>query len=123
MINQVELSWFNPQPKLVSWAKANNIILEAYSPLGSNNQVKKGLAVPEVKEVAAQFDITPAQVVLSWMHQRGVAVLPKSVHEARIKENLDSKRQSVSFVTYIAFGGLNDAPLYVNSLQASPSSV
>lgn len=89
-MNQVELSWFNPQPALLAWAKKNDILLEAYSPLGSSSQVRKGLEVPEVKEVAAELGITPAQVVLSWLHQRGVVVLPKSVNEARIQENFES---------------------------------
>lgn len=93
-VNQVELSWFNPQPKLLSWSKENNILLEAYSPLGSSSQVRKGLEVPEVKEVAEELGITPAQVILSWLHQRGVVILPKSVKDARIKENFEGERSS-----------------------------
>lgn len=88
-VNQVELSWFNPQPKLIAWAKENDILLEAYSPLGSNTQVKRGLAVKEVKEVGKELGITPAQVILSWLHQQDVVILPKSVHESRIRENFE----------------------------------
>jgi diketogulonate reductase-like aldo/keto reductase len=90
-VNQVELSWHNPQPSLLSWAKEKGILLEAYSPLGSNNQVKETLNVPEVKEVAAELGISAAQVVISWLYQRGTVVLPKSVHTERIRENLQSK--------------------------------
>ena len=54
------------------WAKENGLLLEAYSPLGSNNQVKKTLSVPEVQAIAKELDITPAQVVISWHVQRGV---------------------------------------------------
>ena len=39
-INQVELNYFNPQPELVKWSKENGVLLEAYSPLGSNDQVR-----------------------------------------------------------------------------------
>jgi len=88
-VNQVELNWFNPQPRLIAWAKENDILLEAYSPLGSEGQVKRGLAVKEVKEVAEELVITPAQVILSWLHQHDVVILPKSVHESRIRENLE----------------------------------
>lgn len=98
-VNQVELSWFNPQPALLAWAKKNDILLEAYSPLGSSSQVRKGLEVPEVKEVAAELGIAPAQVVLSWLHQRGVVVLPKSVNEARIQENFESACFNLFFFT------------------------
>jgi len=88
-VNQVELNWFNPQPRLIAWAKENKILLQAYSPLGSEDQVKRGLAVKEVKEVAEELDVTPAQVILSWLRQHDVVILPKSVHESRIRENLE----------------------------------
>lgn len=93
-INQVELSWHIPQPDLIAYAKKHNILLEAYSPLGSNDQVKKTLDVPEVKEVAAKLGISAAQVVISWLYQRGVVVLPKSVTPARIRENLQGASSS-----------------------------
>ena len=54
------------------WAKENNLLLEAYSPLGSNKQVKETLQVPEVQAIAKELGITPAQAVISWHVQRGV---------------------------------------------------
>jgi len=87
-VNQVELNFWNPQPELVEWARENELLLEAYSPLGSNNQVKETLSVPEVKEIAKKLNITPAQVIISWHVQRGTIVLPKSVTPSRIEENL-----------------------------------
>ena len=93
------------------WAKDNGLLLEAYSPLGSNNQVKESLAVPEVQAISKELGITPAQVLISWQVQRGVSrvadsdicldlttessiqvvVLPKSVTPSRIVENLKSE--------------------------------
>ncbi|KAI0345590.1 Aldo/keto reductase [Trametopsis cervina] len=87
-VNQVELSYWNPQPELLTWAKENDLLLEAYSPLGGDGQVGKSLKVPEVVEVAKELGITPAQVILSWLAQRGTVVLPKSVTPSRIEENL-----------------------------------
>ncbi|KAG5726412.1 hypothetical protein E4T56_gene9919, partial [Termitomyces sp. T112] len=87
-INQVELSFWNPQPELVKWAKENSLLLEAYSPLGSTGRAKDSLAVPEVMEISAELGITPAQVLISWQVQRGNIVLPKSVTPSRIIENL-----------------------------------
>ncbi|KAG5724305.1 Alcohol dehydrogenase [NADP+] [Termitomyces sp. T112] len=74
--------------QLIEWAKDNNLLLEAYSPFGGNGRVKDSLAVPVVKEIAAELGITPAQVLLSWQVQRGNVVLPKSVTPSRIIENL-----------------------------------
>ncbi|TFK27646.1 Aldo/keto reductase [Coprinopsis marcescibilis] len=88
-INQVELNYWNPQPELVKWSKQNGILLEAYSPLGSAEKVKQTLEIPEVKRIAKELDITPAQVYISWHVQRGTVVLPKSVTPSRIEENFD----------------------------------
>ncbi|KAJ7261773.1 NADP-dependent oxidoreductase domain-containing protein [Mycena haematopus] len=84
----VEISYWIPQPELLKWAKENNLLLEAYSPLGSDGRVKATLAVREVKEIANELGMTPAQVVISWHVQRGTVVLPKSVTTSRIEENL-----------------------------------
>ncbi|KAG8721763.1 hypothetical protein FRC08_010395 [Ceratobasidium sp. 394] len=87
-INQVELNFFNPQPGLVKWSKDNGVLLEAYSPLGSNKQVGESLKNPTVVEIASQLGVTPAQVLISWEVQRGAVVLPKSITPCRIEENL-----------------------------------
>ncbi|KIK91961.1 hypothetical protein PAXRUDRAFT_830404 [Paxillus rubicundulus Ve08.2h10] len=86
-VNQVELNFWNPQPELLKWSKENDLLLEAYSPLGSNKQVSETLAVPEVKHIACKLGITPAQVIISWHVQRGTIALPKSVTPSRIVEN------------------------------------
>ena len=65
--------WLTPDSQ---WSKDNGLLLEAYSPLGSNNQVKESLSVPEVQKIAKELGITPAQVIISWHVQRGVSVYP-----------------------------------------------
>lgn len=87
-VNQVELNYWNPQPELLKWAKEKGILLQAYSPLGSSDKVKETLELPEVKDVAKELGITPAQVIISWHIQRGTVVLPKSVTPSRVVENL-----------------------------------
>ncbi|PPQ63603.1 hypothetical protein CVT24_004463 [Panaeolus cyanescens] len=95
-INQVELSYWNPQPELLQdssfkWSKENELLLEAYSPLGSAQKVKESLQIPEVKAIAHELGLTPAQVYISWHVQRGTVVLPKSVTPSRIQENFQVK--------------------------------
>lgn len=89
------------------WSKENGLLLEAYSPLGGSDQVKKTLQIPEIRAIAKALGITPAQAIISWQVQRGVRcrripplhqtktlsrmqtiVLPKSVTPSRIAENL-----------------------------------
>jgi diketogulonate reductase-like aldo/keto reductase len=89
-VNQVELSYWNPQPELLAYAKEQNLLLEAYSPLGSGKLVGRTLTAPAVKAVADALGITPAQVIISWHVQRGTVVLPKSVTPSRVVENLQS---------------------------------
>jgi len=88
-VNQVELNFWNPQPELLKWSKENGLLLEAYSPLGSTQQVKESLNVPEVKAISNELGITPAQAIISWHVQRGTIVLPKSVTPSRVEENFD----------------------------------
>ncbi|NLK88066.1 MAG: aldo/keto reductase [Clostridiaceae bacterium] len=84
-VNQVELHpWLNQEP-LVQFCRENGIQVEAYSPL-MNGHIRE---VRELNDVAAKYGKTPAQIVLRWDLQRGIVVIPKSVHENRIIENAD----------------------------------
>ena len=71
------------QQKLLDYCELNNIQYQAWSPLMRgrilDNQLLKGLA--------SRYGKTPAQVVLRWALQKGVAIIPKSVHKERIVEN------------------------------------
>jgi len=87
-VNQIEAHPLLPQDELVAFCKEHNIHITAYSPLG-NNTVGAPLLIenPVVKEVAKKLGATEAQVLITWCAYRGYSVIPKSVHEARIKSN------------------------------------
>jgi methylglyoxal/glyoxal reductase len=82
-VNQVEFHPFLYQEDLLRFCKNNNIQLEAYSPLTRG----KRLNHPKILELAKKYNKTPAQVLIRWSLQHNVIVIPKSIHEARIKEN------------------------------------
>lgn len=85
VINQIECHpWLNQKP-LLKFDQENHIVTQAWSPLG-RGQI---LDHPILQEIAATHGKTPAQVVLRWHLQNGVAIIPKSVHPSRIKENAD----------------------------------
>ncbi|KAK8632955.1 hypothetical protein V6N13_013811 [Hibiscus sabdariffa] len=91
-VNQVELHPVWQQPKLHEFCNSKGIHLSGYSPLGSQageNVRKKVLDNPFVKWVAQEVGKSAAQVALRWGLQMGHSVLPKSISEARLKENLD----------------------------------
>lgn len=83
-VNQVEFSPYHFERQLLADCSREGILLEAYSPLSSTN-----LHEPVLVEIAKDRGRTPAQVVLRWCLQHGTAVLFKSSHADRIKE--DSK--------------------------------
>ncbi|KAJ3715603.1 NADP-dependent oxidoreductase domain-containing protein [Lentinula guzmanii] len=93
-VNQVEINFWFPQSEMLEYSKKRGILLEAYSPLGSAERVTESLNVQEVKEVAEELGMTPAQVLIAWHIQRGTVVLPKSVTPSRVTENIHLKKLS-----------------------------
>ncbi|PLB42456.1 putative glycerol dehydrogenase (GldB) [Aspergillus candidus] len=93
-INQIEIHPFLPNEELVRYCFDHNIMPEAYSPLGSQNQVPTtGERVSEnatLNEIAQKGGNTLAQVLIAWGLRRGYVVLPKSSNPARIESNFKS---------------------------------
>ncbi|ASA23837.1 aldo/keto reductase [Paenibacillus donghaensis] len=81
-VDQVEFHPLLTQRELLKYTKETGIQLEAWSPLMQGN-----LDLPLLKELAAKYGRTPAQIVLRWDLQQGVITIPKSVHAERIVEN------------------------------------
>ncbi|XP_070497024.1 1,5-anhydro-D-fructose reductase-like [Chironomus tepperi] len=96
---QVELHVYFQQKQLVKFCNDNNIIVTAYSPLGSRgiNDLLKGTGIevpdllenPVVKSVAEKHGKSAAQVLLRYITQMGVTTIPKSTNENRLKANID----------------------------------
>lgn len=84
-VNQIFLNPSDSQPEIVDYCQEKDILLEAYSPLGTGRIFE----ITELQEIAARYNKTVAQVVIRWSLQHGFLPLPKSVTESRIKENLD----------------------------------
>lgn len=97
-MNQVELHPYLQQDELLKFCKKNDIHLTAYSPLGSGDRTEEMKAADEpsllenevINQIAKKHNVSPAQVIIKWDVERGTAVIPKSVHEKRIIENLES---------------------------------
>jgi 2,5-diketo-D-gluconate reductase A len=84
-VNQVELHPWFPRERLRAHHREHGIVTEAWRPLAKGRVLEH----PEIVRLAAAYGRTPAQVVLRWHLQLGIAVLPKSVTPERIRENLD----------------------------------
>ncbi|XP_047322685.1 non-functional NADPH-dependent codeinone reductase 2-like [Impatiens glandulifera] len=91
-VNQVEMSPVWQQKKLRDYCKAENILLEAFSPLGAHGSPwgKKNVVESKViEEIAEARGKTIAQVCLRWIYEQGVVVVVKSFNKERMKENLN----------------------------------
>ena len=87
MVNQMERHPLNQNTELQEWENTYHIVPEAWAPFGEG---RGGLFEnPVLTEIGTAHGKTTAQVMLRWNLQRGVVVIPKSVHRERMEENLD----------------------------------
>lgn len=87
MVNQVELHPFFAQKSALSTMKEFNVQPEAWGPLAEG---KHGIFThPVLTQIGEKYGKTAAQVALRWNTQRGVVIIPKSVHKERMEENLN----------------------------------
>ncbi|KAK2972300.1 hypothetical protein RJ640_014358 [Escallonia rubra] len=112
-VNQVECHPVWQQPGLHNLCKSTGVHLSAYSPMGSPGSWVKGeiLKEPVLIELAGKLNKSPAQVALRWGVQSGHSVLPKSVKESRIKENLNLFNWSIPSELFSKFSGIHQQRL------------
>jgi len=86
-VNQIETHPFNQQIQTQKFLQENKVQIESWGPFaeGKNNIFHNDLLL----SIAARHKKSVAQVILRWLTQRGVVVIPKSVHKERIVENFD----------------------------------
>ena len=87
MVNQVENHPFNQQTEAKKWMDKYGVQIEAWAPFGEGrgNLFTNSTLV----EIGTKYGKTAAQVMLRWHLQRGVVVIPKSVHKERMADNFN----------------------------------
>ena len=85
MVNQVETHPLNQQIEARKWMDKYDIRHEAWAPLGEGRC--ELFTNPILTAIGEKYGKTAAQVMLRWHIQRGVIVIPKSVHIERMEEN------------------------------------
>jgi len=105
VVNQIELHPAFAQRDVSEFARANDIHIEAWGPLGQGKYPL--LEFPEVTASAETHNKSAAQVVLRWHIQTGNIVFPKSNSKARIAENLDIFDFELSESEMIAINSLD----------------
>lgn len=87
-VNQVETHPFNQNGYAQEFMQKLGVAMESWGPFaeGRNNLFSN----PVLKTIADKYEKSVAQVVLRWLTQRGIIVIPKSTHRERMIQNLDS---------------------------------
>ena len=83
----------------ITGSKENELLVTAYSPLGSpDSRAEKHQHDPKLLEdalvhtLAEKHQVSVGQVLIAWSIARNIAVIPKSVNQARIVENFDASK-------------------------------
>jgi 2,5-diketo-D-gluconate reductase A len=86
-VNQVETHPFQQQVDNEVFLQENNVQIESWGPFaeGKNDIFKNELLV----SLATKYNKSVAQIILRWLMQRGVVVIPKSVRKERMAENFN----------------------------------
>lgn len=95
-VHEFETHPYLQQSDFVKWNLQHGIRVIAYSPLGNMNPIYHSSETPMLQDpllvsLAEEKGISVAQLVLAWGMHRGVIVIPKSEHVARVSENLQAQ--------------------------------
>lgn len=103
-VNQVELHPLLTQKELRDYCSTHEIQIEAWSPLGQGNLMEH----PLLKDIAAKYGKSPAQVILRWDLQNGIVTIPKSVTPERIHANTELYDFELTAEEIEQINGLNE---------------
>lgn len=84
-LNQIEVNPLLQQPELCAVCEELGITVQTWTPLGNGRSFEED----PITSAAARCGKTPAQVILRWLVQRGLAPISRSVKAARQAENLN----------------------------------
>lgn len=111
-VNQIETHPFFQQQEANAFLQQEGIQHEAWAPFAEG---QNGIwEHPVLKAIAAEHGKTVGNVILRWLNQRGVVVIPKSVRKERMQENLASFDFTLTDKEMQAITGLDTgkSPIY-----------
>ncbi|MDV9115104.1 aldo/keto reductase [Lactiplantibacillus plantarum] len=87
VINQIEVNPWYQQKSEVDFAQSDDIQVEAWAPFAEGKH--EIFTNKVIAEIANKYGKSNGQVILRWLLQRGIVVIPKSVHKNRMVENIN----------------------------------
>ena len=111
MVNQIEFHAGFMQEETFNYCKDNNILVEAWSPLGTGKMLNNDV----LKNIASKYNKSIAQLCIRWCIQNNTLPLPKSITASRIKENTeifdfvisDEDMKTINAMEYFGGSGLH----------------
>lgn len=85
VVNQIEVHPYFGNEEARAASHRHDVVVEAWSPIAQGAVLDDAT----IAEIAQSHGRTPSQVTLRWHVQRGDIVFPKSMHEARMRENFE----------------------------------
>ena len=121
-INQIEMHPLLQQNDLFDYCKSEDIIITAYSPLGSGDRPLEMKAEYEpnlmelglIKDIALKHHTTPAQILLAWHCNRGTSVIPKSTNKEHLLSNFNAGSLKLDKNDMQAIKGLDENFRFIN---------
>lgn len=120
MVNQLLVHISNTPEELIAYNQANDILVEAYSPIGHGEVLKN----PDIQEMAQKYGVSAARLCIRYTLQLGLLPLPKTENPSHMADNADVdfviSEEDMQFLKnietikdYGAFGGF---PVYGGKL-------
>ncbi len=82
-VNQIVFNIEKNQDEMLEYGKKHNIVIEAYSPLGTGKVLSNEILI----SLAKKYNVTPAQLAIKYTIDCGTVTLPKTVNKTRMIEN------------------------------------
>ncbi|MFV0148979.1 aldo/keto reductase [Empedobacter falsenii] len=92
MVNQIEIHPGHSQPELVDFCKQNDLLVQAWSPLGSGRILENELIV----SLANKYNVSVGQICINYCLAKEILPLPRSSSEKNIEANLTSNNFKLS---------------------------
>lgn len=84
-VNQIEFHPYYYDQETIEYCKQNDIIIEAYSPLGRGEILKDNT----IADIAKKYNKSPAQICIRYAIDNQIVPLPKTISKQRMIENLN----------------------------------
>jgi 2,5-diketo-D-gluconate reductase A len=112
-VHQIEWSPFGHSLDMLNFCRANEIVVQAYSPLTRGKRLKD----ERVAQIAIKYGKTPAQVFLRWDLQHGVVPLPKAYRDDHQQQNIALFDFELDAVDMASLDALNEQYSALDKLE------